>query len=79
MPWWPLWGAQRGRMRGGQDSESLSVLMGANSVAVETVPRPEVPVQRAPDGLARPITMKRIREALDRLEIRYLTDYITSH
>ena len=73
MPWWPLWGAQRGRSRG-QDSKSVSVLMGTNSVAVETVPRPEVPVQRAPDGLARPITMKRIREALDRLEIRYLTD-----
>jgi len=78
MSWWPLWGAQRGRSRR-QDSE-LAVLMnantsvGTNSVAVETVPRPEVPAQRSPDSQTRPVTMKRVREALDRLEIRYLTD-----
>jgi hypothetical protein len=78
MSWWPLWGAQRGRSRR-PDSE-LAVLMsanasvGSNSVAVETVPRPEVPAQRTPDSQARPVTMKRVREALDRLEIRYLTD-----
>jgi len=41
---------------------------------VETAPRTEVPLQRTPDAMARPVTMRRIREALDRLEIRYLTD-----
>jgi hypothetical protein len=74
MPWWPLWGAQRGRSRA-QDSDSLSVLtVEHGAAAVETAPRPEVPIQRTPDCLARPISMARIGEALDRLEIRYLTD-----
>jgi hypothetical protein len=34
----------------------------------------DVPAQRVPDGIVRPISIRRIREALDRLEIRYLTD-----
>jgi hypothetical protein len=34
----------------------------------------ELPAQRTPDRIAQPITMRRVGEALDRLEIRYLTD-----
>ncbi|HWB37058.1 MAG TPA: YbjN domain-containing protein [Rugosimonospora sp.] len=39
--------------------------------------RPEVPAQRRPaagDTLVSPVTIERVRAALDRLEIRYLTD-----
>src|SRR4051794_7033584 len=74
MPFWPLWGAQRNRSRM-QEADKLAVLVGANGAAtVETVSRPEVPAQRMPDCLARPVNMARVAEALDRLEIRYLTD-----
>ncbi len=34
----------------------------------------DVPQQRGPDSLVRPLSVRRIRESLDRLEIRYLTD-----
>ena len=86
MPWWPLWGAQRGRASA-QESDvlgALSVELDANGpglgsrggagAAVETAPRFDVPAQRSPEALAKPVTMKRIGDALDRLEIRYLTD-----
>jgi hypothetical protein len=42
--------------------------------ALEPAPRLDVPAQRTPESTARPITMRRICDALDRLEIRYLTD-----
>lgn len=79
MPWWPLWGAQRSRLRSrGTDTltgSSVTSLMGTPvGSVVEVVPRAEVPAQRVPDCLARPVTMARVRSALDRLEIRYLTD-----
>ncbi len=86
MPWWPLWGAQRGRSSA-QETDVLGGLsvglnslgqsgLGSNGVsaAVETAPRLDVPAQRSPDALAKPVTMRRIADALDRLEIRYLTD-----
>lgn len=37
-------------------------------------PARAVPVQRVPDSAVRPLSMRRVRESLDRLEIRYLTD-----
>src|SRR5215468_454931 len=40
----------------------------------ELASRLEVPLQRTPDGAVRPVTIRRVAEALDRLEIRYLTD-----
>jgi hypothetical protein len=40
----------------------------------EQVTKLEMPHQRVADTTARPVTIKRIRDALDRLEIRYLTD-----
>ena len=36
--------------------------------------KPLVPAQRMPDSTVRPLSAARIRESLDRLEIRYLTD-----
>src|SRR5688572_28276882 len=76
MPWWPLWGAQRGRSTTTKDADAvLETLSGPLSLsATLDVARPEVPAQRTPDCLARPVTMRRVGEALDRLEIRYLTD-----
>ena len=86
MPWWPLWGAQRGRSSAqetdvlggvsvGLDANGLgAVSRGAVGATVETAPRFEVPAQRSPDALAKPVTMRRVADSLDRLEIRYLTD-----
>ncbi len=84
MPWWALWGTQRGRSSG-QETDvlgglsvslepSLSGRVSVTGAAVEPTPRFDVPAQRSPDALARPVTMHRIGDALDRLEIRYLTD-----
>jgi hypothetical protein len=86
MPWWPLWGAQRGRSRAqnvdavagpaGQRIAARTAVAGlvtGHAPALES-PRPDLPAQRTPDRLAQPITMRRVGEALDRLEIRYLTD-----
>lgn len=57
---------------GGLGSGSLgSVGLGAT---LEAGARPDLPAQRTPDSLARPVTMRRVADALDRLEIRYLTD-----
>jgi Putative bacterial sensory transduction regulator len=87
MPWWPLWGGQRGRsrtrdtdLRSGTTIADLlgSAVATSSHVAAPTggqsSPRLEVPLQRTPDSVARPVTMRRVRDALDRLEIRYLTD-----
>ena len=89
MPWWPLWGGQRARSRA-RDTDVLAgatvaeLLGGSGAVAtshgvgaapsMDVAGRLEVPLQRTPEALARPVTMRRIAEALDRLEIRYLTD-----
>src|SRR5262249_11930896 len=42
--------------------------------SLDSVLRLDLPTQRTPDSNARPLTMRRIAAALDRLEIRYLTD-----
>jgi Putative bacterial sensory transduction regulator len=86
MPWWPLWGGQRARSRA-RDTDvlttaSLAELIGSSVATshgtagpgVDPVARLDVPHQRTPDTSARPVTMRRICDALDRLEIRYLTD-----
>ena len=86
MAWWPLWGGQRARSRA-RDTDvlttaTLAELIGssvatseATSVpGAEPVAKLEMPLQRVADATARPVTMKRICDALDRLEIRYLTD-----
>jgi hypothetical protein len=86
MPWWPLWGAQRSRSRGqnvdvvaGGAGQRLGAGTAVTGVVTSHAPalegaRLELPAQRTPDRLAQPITMRRVGEALDRLEIRYLTD-----
>jgi hypothetical protein len=53
---------------------TVAGLAGGHPSALETTGRLEIPTQRVPDRLATPITMLRVAEALDRLEIRYLTD-----
>jgi hypothetical protein len=47
---------------------------GGHAATLEADPRPEVPSQRVADAMARPVAMRRVAEALDRLDIRYLTD-----
>jgi len=42
--------------------------------AARTSKHLDVPAQRLPEGAVRPLTVRRVRESLDRLEIRYLTD-----
>lgn len=75
MPWWPLWGTQRGRLRS-RDVEvgPVAGLVGGHSGAVDTATRVDVPAQRGSDMTVRPVTMRRVRDSLDRLQIRYLTD-----
>jgi hypothetical protein len=53
------------------DAETAALL---ESSALDTVRRVEVPAQRTPEATAKPVTMQRVSDALDRLEIRYLTD-----
>ncbi len=86
MPWWPLWGGQRARSRARHSdalaTASIAELVGSSVTTshsttvpgVEPVARLDVPHQRIPDAAARPVTMGRICDALDRLEIRFLTD-----
>jgi hypothetical protein len=80
-----LWGGQRGRtrtrdtdLRSGIGDLLGSAVATSSHVAApgagQASPRLEVPLQRTPDSIARPVTMRRVRDALDRLEIRYLTD-----
>jgi hypothetical protein len=85
-----LWGGQRARSRaqdtdvlaganfaellGGSVATSHAGAVPGVAPTVDVASRLEVPLQRTPDGLARPVTMRRISDALDRLEIRYLTD-----
>jgi len=64
MPWWAKREAS---------ADSAPVAAGGTDTGV----RPEVPAQRRPssgEALATPVTIDRVRAALDRLEIRYLTD-----
>jgi hypothetical protein len=78
-------GAQRSRDRERAHevltTATLQELLGGSAVATSeagpgnALARFDVPHQRTPEGAtARPITIARVREALDRLEIRYLTD-----
>jgi hypothetical protein len=80
MAWWSWLGGQRFRSLSPRgfirddrlSTASLSELM---TTSVVDSPRFEVPQQRLPEAtLVRPVTMRRVREALDRLGIRYLTD-----
>ncbi len=53
----------------------MSASVAAGPIAsVERSIRTELPTQRGADDSVRPVTMSRIGEALDRLEVRYLTD-----
>lgn len=75
MPWWALWSAQRSRSRAslvvGDEVGSATVV---GNALVPAVRRLEVPAQRTGEGMVKPVTMARIAQSLDRLEIRYLTD-----
>jgi len=85
MAWWSWLGGQRFRSRSRENdlvsAATLSELF-ATSVAtspspgpaIEQLPRLDVPHQRVPDAGVRPLSVRRVREALDRLDIRYLTD-----
>jgi hypothetical protein len=90
MAWWSWLGGQRFRSRGRGESDrlttaTLSELFNGPVATSESSPAPAqltnfdelsrmVPAQRVPDGSVRPLSMRRVRESLDRLEIRYLTD-----
>jgi hypothetical protein len=86
MAWWSWLGGQRFRSRNGNadlvPAATLSELFavsvatsdGPVGPALEQLPRLDVPRQRIPDAATRPLTLGRVRESLDRLEIRYLTD-----
>lgn len=88
MAWWSWLGGQRFRSRGRSDAEMLTTAtlseLFARPVATSGSPAEQltsfaeparaVPVQRVPDSAVRPLSMRRVRESLDRLEIRYLTD-----
>jgi len=86
MAWWPLRGTQRGRSRvqnvdavAGPAGQRIATGTAVAGVVAGLAPgldsgRLDLPSQRSPDRVAAPITMRRVAEALDRLEIRYLTD-----
>jgi len=86
MPWWPWWGSQRARSRtqGSSVTELSGDVIGLGeadlspgglaAASVDTAHRLELPTQRGPESVARPVTTRRVGDALDRLEIRYLTD-----
>ena len=64
MPWWP----KRGGQAGGEDSSAVGGDIGL---------RLELPAQRSPeptDTVVGPVNLERLGAALERLEIRYLTD-----
>jgi hypothetical protein len=64
MPWWP----KRGGQAGGEDSPAVGSDVGL---------RLELPLQRAPEPsetVVSPVNLERLGAALERLEIRYLTD-----
>jgi hypothetical protein len=83
MPFWPWWGNQRTRTRTEDSGNTVTEVPGSEvavdaarreQAAVDTVLRLDIPTQRTAESTARPVTMRRIAAALDRLEIRYLTD-----
>jgi hypothetical protein len=64
MPWWP----KRGGQAGGEDSPAVGGDVGL---------RLELPLQRVPEPsetVVSPVNLERLGAALERLEIRYLTD-----
>jgi hypothetical protein len=86
MAWWSWLGGQRFRSRDREtdllSTASLSELLGTSVVTSDASREPgvdegalfEVPHQRIPDATAKPLSIRRVRESLDRLDIRYLTD-----
>jgi hypothetical protein len=86
MAWWSWLGGQRFRSRGREadllSTASLSELLGGSVATSDAVRDPvaeatallEIPHQRVPDTAPRPLSMRRVQDALDRLDIRYLTD-----
>ncbi|GAA1801949.1 hypothetical protein GCM10009682_24790 [Luedemannella flava] len=89
MAWWPWRETKRTRTRtdgaGGGVTElgsltdrefdaATAALLDAGGALETAVRRVDVPTQRTPESTAKPVTMARVAEALDRLEIRYLTD-----
>ncbi len=86
MAWWSWLGGQRFRSRGREtdllSTATLSELLGSAVVTTEASRDPaagtaaafDIPHQRLPDTMAKPLTMRRVCESLDRLDIRYLTD-----
>jgi hypothetical protein len=85
MAWWSWLGGQRfrsqsrdrdaDRLSTASLSELLSSSVATSEATVVSSPGFAVPHQRvAEPALARPLTMQRVRETLDRLDIRYLTD-----
>jgi hypothetical protein len=82
MAWWSWLGGQRFRSRGREtdllSTATLSELLGTSVATSDASPvdhtRFDVPHQRVPDATARPLSMRRVSDSLDRLEIRYLTD-----
>jgi hypothetical protein len=79
-------GGQRFRSRSRENdlvsTATLSELFAASVVTGTASPGPaldqlvcvDVPHQRVPDAVVRPLSMRRVRDSLDRLDIRYLTD-----
>jgi hypothetical protein len=84
MAWWSWLGVQRFRSRGREtdllSTATLSELLGSSVATSDASPGPgehtrfDVPHQRVPDPTTRPLSMRRVSDALDRLEIRYLSD-----
>jgi hypothetical protein len=86
MAWWSWLGGQRFRSRGREadllSTANLSELLGGSVATSEASPGPgvgelprfDVPHQRMPEATVRPLSIRRVGEALDRLDIRYLTD-----
>jgi len=86
MAWWSWLGGQRFRSRGREtdllSTATLSELLGSAVVTTDASRDPaagttaafDIPHQRLPDSTPKPLTMRRVCESLDRLDIRYLTD-----
>jgi hypothetical protein len=86
MAWWSWLGGQRFRSRDREadlvSTASLTELFGGSIATSDAARDPgaqtaalfEIPQQRLPDAAPRPLSMRRVRDCLDRLDIRYLTD-----
>lgn len=70
MPWWPLRSSQRSIASTSSVGGPARTGHGGFGLAQ----RGAVAVQPGDDSVATPITMQRVADSLDRLDIRYLTD-----